>query len=60
MLLILPIISFGFVNNLSTVMEFCARIISDPKQINKAIAENNTKFNSKAKFPLFISLLLFA
>ena len=49
MLLILPIISFGFVNNLSTVIEFCARIISDPKQINKAIAENNTKFNSKAK-----------
>ena len=51
----LPIISVGFVNNLSTCIKFFTKIISAPNTIKTDKNENNNRFKIKLKLPLFNS-----
>ena len=60
LLSIFPIISFGFVSNLSTDIAFFVRIMSEPRVISNAKNEKINKFKIILKLPFFISLIFFA
>ena len=57
---ILPIISVGFVNNLSIEIKFFSKKILDPNAKEIAKNEKIIKFKNKLKLPLFNSLSLLA
>ena len=55
-----PIISVGFVNNLSMEIRFFSKTILEPNTKEIAKNEKINKFKNKLKLPLFKSLSLFA